>query len=215
MQAIIGPTQVGGLLSAALFGCLTCQSYLYFARFTSDGFALKTTVSAITLIQLGQFVCIISTLWTMAVSTYGDPSQLNVLPLAADLAIPLSGFTVFIVQSFHAFRLWKLTGNFFLPILCEMTSLVAQTSTLILSARAVSMTDLATFIDSQIVLIALSWLARATCDLITTAGITWSLQKKRGSDFRDMVTMIDRLFYWTLETALVTRYLPLFIDCFL
>lgn len=37
-------------------------------------------------------------LWTMTVSTYGDPSQLTVLPLAADLLVPLSGMTVFIVQ---------------------------------------------------------------------------------------------------------------------
>jgi hypothetical protein len=34
----------------------------------------------------------------MTVGTYGDPSQLDVFPLAADLAITLSGFTVFIVQ---------------------------------------------------------------------------------------------------------------------
>ncbi|KAG2064316.1 hypothetical protein BDR04DRAFT_1035579, partial [Suillus decipiens] len=167
--AIIGPTQVGGLLSAALFGCLACQSYLYFTRFKSDSFALKATVSLLLLlIQLGHFVCVISTLWTMTVSTYGNPFQLDVLPLAADLAIMLSGFTVFIVQSFYAFRLWMLSRSIFLPILCEMISMVAQTCMLILSARAISMTNLTTFIHSQIVLIALAWIARAVCDLTTT-----------------------------------------------
>lgn len=203
-MAIIGPTQVGGLLSATLFGCLACQTYLYFARFTSDGLALKITVSAISLLQLGQFVCIITILWTMSVSTYGDPSRLNVLPLAADLTIILSGFTAFIVQSFYAFRLWKLTRNIFLPILCEIISVVAQTSMLILSARAIYMKDLTTFMDSQIVLISLGWLARGACDFITTAGIAWTLKKKRVSDFSDMVTTVDRLIYWTLETALIT-----------
>ncbi|KIK37767.1 hypothetical protein CY34DRAFT_15497 [Suillus luteus UH-Slu-Lm8-n1] len=213
--AIIGPTQIGGLLSVTLFGCLACQTYLYFARFTSDGLALKITVSAISLIQLGQFVCIILILWTMTVSTYGDPSRLNILPLAADLTIILSGFTVFIVQSFYAFRLWKLTRNIFLPILCEIISVVAQTSMLILSARAIYMTDLTTFMDSQIVLISLGWLARGLCDLITTVGIAWTLKNKRVSDFSDMVTTVDRLIYWTLETALITRYLPLCIRYFL
>lgn len=203
-MAIIGPTQVGGLLSATLFGCLACQTYLYFARFTSDGLALKITVSAISLLQLGQFVCIITILWTMTVSTYGDPSRLNVLPLAADLTIILSGFTAFIVQSFYAFRLWKLTRNIFLPILCEIISVVAQTSMLILSARAIYMKDLTTFMDRQIVLISLGWLARGACDFITTAGIAWTLKKKRVSDFSDMVTTVDRLIYWTLETALIT-----------
>ncbi|KAG1790783.1 uncharacterized protein HD556DRAFT_677917 [Suillus plorans] len=73
-RLIIGPVQVSGLLSAALFGCLSCQSYIYFARCKSDHLALKAVVFAIFFIQLGHFVCIISTLWTMTVSTYGDPS---------------------------------------------------------------------------------------------------------------------------------------------
>jgi hypothetical protein len=34
----------------------------------------------------------------MTVSTYGDPSQLIVLPLGANLAMLVAGFTVFIVQ---------------------------------------------------------------------------------------------------------------------
>ncbi|KAG2089842.1 uncharacterized protein F5147DRAFT_30425 [Suillus discolor] len=193
--AIIGPTQVGGLLSAALFGCLACQSYLYFTRFRSDGFALKATVSAILLIQLGQFVCIILTLRAMTVSAYSDPSRLNILPLAADLVIMLSGFTVFIVHSFYAFRLWKLTRSLFFPILCGMLSVVAQISMLILSVRAFSMTDIMTFIDSQIVLIALSWIARAACDSITTVGVTWSLKKKRVSGFREYDYVSDIAYH--------------------
>ncbi|KAG1890104.1 hypothetical protein F4604DRAFT_1914646 [Suillus subluteus] len=160
-RLVIGPIQVGGLLSAALFGCLSYQSYVYFARFTNDPFILKAAVSAVIFIQLGHFVCIISILWTMTVSTYGDPSQLRVLPLAADLAIPLSAFTAFIVQSFFVFRLWRLTRNIFVPILCEIISVIAQTSTLILSSYASSMTDLTTFEDDQLLLIVLSLIARA------------------------------------------------------
>jgi len=44
-RLVIGPVQVGGLLSAALFGCLACQSYLYFARFASDHLSIKAIVS--------------------------------------------------------------------------------------------------------------------------------------------------------------------------
>ncbi|KAG1871215.1 hypothetical protein DFJ58DRAFT_722644 [Suillus subalutaceus] len=205
-RLVIGPIQVGGLLSAALFGCLSYQSYVYFARFTNDPLILKAAVSAVIFIQLGHFVCIISILWTMTVSTYGDPSQLGVLPLAADLAIPLSGFTAFIVQSFCAFRLWRLTRNIFLPILCEIISVIAQTSTLILSSYAFSMTDLTTFEDDQLLLIVLSLIARAVCDVITTTGTVWSLKKKnRGFEIGDVTTAtIDRLIYWTIETGLAT-----------
>lgn len=208
-RLVIGPIQVCGLLSAALFGCLACQSYLYFARFRNDHLALKATVSAVILIQLGHLVCVISMLWTMTVSTYGDPSQLTVLPLAADLLVPLSGMTVFIVQSFYVFRLWRLTGNVFLPILCQILSVIAQISTFLLTGRAISMTDLTDFGNSQMPLIELSFVARAVCDLITTAGIAWGLKMKRDSKIKDTVTMVDRLILWTIETGLVTSLMAL------
>ncbi|KAG1900533.1 uncharacterized protein F5891DRAFT_297043 [Suillus fuscotomentosus] len=206
-RLIIGPVQVSGLLSAALFGCLSCQSCIYFAGCKSDHLALKAVVFAVFFIQLGHFVCIISTLWTMTVSTYGDPSQLQVLPLAADSAIPLSACTAFIVQSFYAFRLWKLSKKVYLPILCEMISLIAGIATLIISSRAFDMTDITIFEDSQTILIALSLMARTVCDVITTVAITWSLYHKRVSDFENTTTLIDRLIYWTVETGLATRYL--------
>jgi hypothetical protein len=147
----------------------------------------------------------------MTVSTYGDPSQLQVLPLPADLAIPLSAFTAFIVQSFYAFRLWRLSEKKFLPILCATISVVAQISTLILSPRAFHMTDLTVFEDSHILLITLSFVARATCDLITTAAISWSLYQKRVSNFENAMTMIDRLIYWTIETGLATSLMAIIV----
>ncbi|KAG1771644.1 hypothetical protein EV702DRAFT_1136329 [Suillus placidus] len=82
-----------------------------------------------------------------------------------------------------------------------MISVVAQTSTLILSARAISMTDLTAFIDSQLVLIALSWIARAACDLITTTSIAWSLKKKRVSDLREYDYASFRLPFLTSVIA--------------
>ncbi|KAG1751311.1 uncharacterized protein EDB91DRAFT_1104653 [Suillus paluster] len=181
-RLVIGPIQVCGLLTAALFGCFACQSYLYFTRFTSDHLALKATVAAVILIQLGHFVCVISTLWTMTVSTYGNPTQLSVLPLAVDLAVPLAGSTVFIVQTFYVFRLWKLTRNVFLCILCEMISVVAQTSTFVVTVFAVSRTNLDAFGANQELEIELSFVSRAVCDLITTASTAWVLRKRRDPD---------------------------------
>ncbi|KAG1821205.1 hypothetical protein EV424DRAFT_868344 [Suillus variegatus] len=205
-ELVIGPIQVCGMLGAALFGCLGCQSYLYFVRFSDDHLALKATVSAVILIQLGHFVCVISVLWTMTVSTYGDPSQLAVLPIALNVAVPLGGLTVVIVQSFYAFRLWKLTKNVFLLIFCQMLSVIAQTSTCVLAAKAISATNIA---DFQLLLIELTFTARATCDLITTAGIAWGLKKRRDPENEDTVTIINRLIKWTIETGLVTSLMAL------
>ncbi|KAJ8591998.1 hypothetical protein M405DRAFT_813471 [Rhizopogon salebrosus TDB-379] len=204
VRLVIGPAQVCGLLSAALFGCLAVQCYLYFTKFTNDHLVLKATVATVFLIQLGHFACIILTLWTMTVSTYGDPSQLIVLPLGANLAMLVAGFTVFIVQSFYAFRLWKLSRKVFLPILCESISVVAQTSTTILMARAFDTSELMSSGDVQKRLLILTLVSRAVCDLTTTAGIAWSLQQGRDSGIKDTITLINRLMLWTIETGLAT-----------
>ncbi|KAG1869731.1 hypothetical protein C8R48DRAFT_670971 [Suillus tomentosus] len=166
-RLVIGPTQVCGLLSAVLFGCLAFQSYVYFTRFKSDHFVLKVTVSAVTLLQLGHFVCIISTLWTMTVNSYCDPSQLMALHVAVDLAISFSGFTAFIVQ---ASDFWLVT--------------------------ATSTTDLVTFGDLQFLLIAILFIVRATCDMVTTAVTAFSLRKERchGIKEYDSLALISRVF---------------------
>ncbi|KAJ8583619.1 hypothetical protein M405DRAFT_748340, partial [Rhizopogon salebrosus TDB-379] len=209
---VIGPAQVCALLSAALFGCLAVQCYIYFTRFANDHLGLKATVSRSTADWATfRLVCITSTLWTMTVSTYGDPSQLIVLPLGANLAMLVAGFTVFIVQSFYAFRLCKLSRKVVLPILCE---LVAQTSTIILMASAFDTPALTNSGDVQNRLMILTLVSRAACGLTTTAGIAWCLQQRRDSSVKEYdlsicdltltkirpstITLINRLMLWTI-----------------
>ncbi|KAG1790787.1 uncharacterized protein HD556DRAFT_1241673 [Suillus plorans] len=192
-RLVIGPTQVCGLLSAVLFGCLAFQSYVYFTRFKSDHFVLKVTVSH--LLQLGHFVCIVSTLWTMTVNSYCDPSQLMALHVAVDLAISFSGFTAFI--SFYVFRLWKFTRNVLIPTFCGVLAVGAQILTLILAVTATSTTDLVTFGDLQFLLIAILFIVRATCDMVTTAVTAFSLRKERchGIKEYDCSTLIPASAY--------------------
>jgi len=63
------------------------------------------------------------------------------------------------------------------------------------------MTDLTVFEDSHILLITLSFVARATCDLITTAAITWSLYQKRVSNFEKYDNSSSRLPFLTFIIA--------------
>jgi hypothetical protein len=61
----------------------------------------------------------------MTVSTYGDPSQLQVLPLAADLAIPLSAFTAFIVQVNGFEFIFILRGLWVISVILRISTLEA------------------------------------------------------------------------------------------
>lgn len=118
------PLWVSQLHDAVLFWLITSTvRYLQSCAFCIWLGSFKYQYTLHSFIQLGHFVCIISTLWTMTVSTYGDPSQLRVLPLAADLAIPLSAFTAFIVQ---------VNGLEFISIICilQVMSVILRISTL-------------------------------------------------------------------------------------
>ncbi|KAJ8591996.1 hypothetical protein M405DRAFT_79450 [Rhizopogon salebrosus TDB-379] len=195
---VIGPMQVGALIGAALFGCLAAQCYVYFKKFTSDHLGLKATVAAVILIQLGHFVCVILSLWTMTVSTCGDLSLLSVFSMWTEVVILLTSFTVFIVQSFYAFRLWKLSRKVVLPILLEMIYIAGQITTLIVVSMIFSMTDAWIFTDYQSSPIMLSFIARAVCDLISTIAIAWNLKQKRDSGIKETIIIIDQLILWTI-----------------
>jgi hypothetical protein len=97
---------------------------------------------------------------------------------------------------------------------------IAQIAAFLLTGRAISMTDLTNFGNNQMPLIELSFVARAVCDLITTAGIAWGLKMKRDSKIKEYVyplslpnlqfcyichstvTMVDRLIVWTIGKIL-------------
>jgi hypothetical protein len=55
------------------------------------------------------------------------------------------------------------------------------------------MTDLTVFEDSQIKLITLSFVARAACDIITTASIAWCLNHQRDSNLKRYDYLLSRL----------------------
>ncbi|KAG0697833.1 hypothetical protein DFH29DRAFT_944474 [Suillus ampliporus] len=202
-QLVIGPMQVGALVTAALFGCLAIQTYVYFTKFV-DRPSLKAIVAAVIIFQLGHFFTVISTLWTMTVIAYGDPFKLNVLPVSADVIILLSSFTAFLTQTFYVYRLWKLSGKIFFPVLSEILSLVAQLATIFLVTKAISMTSLASFLVEQNVTITITFASRAICEITIAIGITWYLKQKRGRDIVKTTTIIDYLILWTIENCLAT-----------
>lgn len=56
---------------------------------------------------------------------------------------------------------------------------------------------------------AILFIVRAACDMVTAAGTVWSLRKKRCSGIRDMAMMIDQLVLWTIETGLITSLMAI------
>lgn len=207
-RLIIGPMQVGALVTAALFGSLVIQSYIYFTKF-ADSLGFKATVAAVMIIQIGHFCAMISTLWTMTVTAYDDPTKLNVLPVGADITVLLTSITSFLTQSFYIYRLWRLSGNCLLPVVSEILCIAGQVAAFILVTKAITMSSFSRFVVEQtdVVLIALA--TRTICDITITAGVTWSLIQKRRNSIVKSTTIIDYLIMWTIENGLTTSLMTL------
>lgn len=200
----IGPVQVGAILSAAFFGCLVAQTYMYYRMFPKDPLKLKLIVAAVAALQLGHFVCLIATMWSMTVLAYAHPSILKTFPIGADILILLSSFTCSLVQLFYTNRLWVLSKATVLFIVAGALCVVAQTVAIILVFRAFRMSSLEAFGYEQHVIIIIASISRAAADIFTTIGIAGILKKKSEelSGATAMTTITDRLIAWTLETCL-------------
>ncbi|KAG1744776.1 hypothetical protein EDB19DRAFT_1826921 [Suillus lakei] len=119
-RLIIGPMQIGALVTAALFGCIVIQSYVYFTKFV-DSLGFKATVKSHKSGD-GHRISIwtrtvMLTLWAMTVTAYDDPSELNVLP-----GIAMTSLTRFVVEQTDTITITVATRA-----ICDITIAVGVT----------------------------------------------------------------------------------------
>ncbi|KAG2159255.1 uncharacterized protein EDB93DRAFT_276009 [Suillus bovinus] len=209
-RIVIGPMQVGSLLSAVFYGCLVSQIYLYFKLFPTDPRGFKIFVIALGIWQLGHFICLVATLWSMTVIAYDHPSILDTLPLGTKIILLLSSFTCSTVQAFYTIRLWKISNIVILPLVSGMLGITAQVAAFIFVVRAFNMANLETFGKDQHFIITFAAISRSASDIFTTIGIAATTLKKRSlyvSGATATTRLADRVIAWMLETCLVASLL--------
>ncbi|KAG2115907.1 uncharacterized protein F5147DRAFT_675158 [Suillus discolor] len=210
---IVGPVVLGALVDTCLFGCLVIQTYVYYANFANDHRAIRFTVAAVFAIQVAHVMCVSATLWNTAVSAYDDPSKLQILPLASAATILFTGITGALVESYFAFRLWKVSKKLLLPILSLVLCIIAQVVSIVITVQAFKTTSIAVFEVDQNTPITLALTSRVLCDLILTLSTAWYLKNQRSGYLRT-TNMIDRLVLWTIETGLITSLVAVLVISF-
>lgn len=214
VYTMIGPVVLSALVNACLFGGLVIQTYVYYANFPNDHRAMKLTVAAVLASQIAHVICVSATLWKVAVSGYGNPLTLLIFPLGADAVILFTAITGILVELFFAFRLWKLSKTFTVPLISLVLCLLAQCIALAMTAKGFAMTNLLTFEIDGNRLITLAFTSRLVCELSLTLSMVWYLRKQRSMTFSRTTTMIDRLVLWTLETGLLASLVAVFTMSF-
>ncbi|KAJ7263496.1 hypothetical protein C8J57DRAFT_1470787 [Mycena rebaudengoi] len=77
INTTLGAYQIGVLISYALLGVTTSQTYIYYTRFPEDSLKLKALVVFVWICEVAHALCIGHTLYQYTISDYGHQERLS------------------------------------------------------------------------------------------------------------------------------------------
>ncbi|KAF8839771.1 hypothetical protein BDN67DRAFT_729007 [Paxillus ammoniavirescens] len=212
----IGPALVGAMTTSFLFGCAILQTYGYYRHFPSDPKVLKGLVAALILLTFGHIVCIMTWLWSLIVSSFGEPNEITIFSRPRTASVVLTPFIAILSQSFFVFRLFRLSHSYSLLLLCAFLSVLNIVGTLINAAKTLDHSLMfGGSSDEPSWLTVLTVACGGACDLIITTGLVYNLRVQQStSKLAQTANLFDKLTLWTIETGLVTSIATLLVIIF-
>ncbi|KAH7909666.1 hypothetical protein BJ138DRAFT_1114764 [Hygrophoropsis aurantiaca] len=198
VSLLIGPLELGAIACSFLVGCLVIQTFVYYSQFSSDSKYIKVFVAGLCIAELLHFVCEVVVLWQSTITAPVASYYALYTVVAATLAISFGA------ELFYIVRLVTLSasGSKFLPLVCLVLSLVFATTGTVVVIDSFAITNLLEGVDSHFLVIMLSLISGAVCDLTITASLIYYLLKMRNTNFRSTSRMVDTLIRWSIETGL-------------
>ncbi|KAJ7112807.1 hypothetical protein C8R43DRAFT_133177 [Mycena crocata] len=200
----IGALQIGVLFGVCLFGAVTVQVLLYYARFPHDPYALKGLVALVWCLDLGHTVAISNSIYVITVVQYGHPELLIFVPNSLNFGTLLSGFIAPIEQSWFAYRLYKFSHSCYLPLLCVFLSALRACASIALGVIILRHTTVSDFIENWGWMIVTMLVVGVATDIILVLSLCYYLSAWRGDGFKRMNRLVNRLMKWSIETGLIT-----------
>ncbi|KAJ7866679.1 hypothetical protein B0H13DRAFT_2670696 [Mycena leptocephala] len=200
----IGAYQIGVLVSYALFGVTTTQTYIYYSRFPSDSPTIKVLVAFVWVCEVAHALCIGHTLYQYTIIDYGHPERLGDAETFLITSALFDGVIGACAQGFFAFRIYRLSKKLHIPILCWTLSFLRVLGDIVLLAVA------SRKIPVAIYEVHWTWLITALCsisaanDLVITGTLVTIFIRRRTFAHRRTVALMDKLIVWTIETGILT-----------
>ncbi|KAJ6604987.1 hypothetical protein B0H10DRAFT_2229289 [Mycena sp. CBHHK59/15] len=113
LEDSLGVLYIGYIFGSVGFGFTFFQSYLYYTRYPRDHWAIKTTVTALCLLDAAMAMLSSHAIYYYLVTLFALPVTPDeaTSTFSASIEFMLSGFAVFLVQSFYAVRIGQLNQN--------------------------------------------------------------------------------------------------------
>ncbi|KAG2143825.1 uncharacterized protein EDB93DRAFT_1155059 [Suillus bovinus] len=202
----LGALQVGGAIMVFLFGIETLQTYYYFKRYPNDRLWLKLLVVWIWLEEIGHTISVLTGMYLLTVTEFGDPDALAVttMPIGYAWSIVFSGSVGSIVEIFFAHRMYVLSKTLYLPSIAWALAAFRFVGSMIAASKVFGSISLSVFSTKWRWLITACFAAGAGADLIVAGGQCYYIyREKRIAMGPTTMKLLDRLLTYTVETGLV------------
>ncbi|KAH8115394.1 hypothetical protein DFH11DRAFT_1507892 [Phellopilus nigrolimitatus] len=213
LRLTFGAMFVGCLISVAFSGIGTLQAYLYFRQSRRrDTQSMKLTVKLITrtlcrrILDLIHSVFICQSVWHYLVLSWGDLDELDHLTWLASIAV--TGLITFVVQTFFANRVWRLSKhNAIITALIVVVAVVRLGSALsmFIWPPRIRLKHFSLFIQKFRWLFTFGLALSCIIDALITSSLCYYLQGSR-TGYSSIDDIIHRLLLYTINNGLLTSF---------
>ncbi|KAJ7237535.1 hypothetical protein B0H12DRAFT_1138668 [Mycena haematopus] len=207
LDGVLGTTLIGGVLGTFLFGIGTLQTYNYYRRYPTDSRTMKILIAAIWVIELGHTISLWHALYSMTVTYYGQLPHLFDPPHSLEMTVLFSAMINVVVQTFFAYRIRTLSGQWPIPIICSLLTAARFTFNMIMMIAFWRSSSGFVILHTSMhwAMVGVSTLGPAV-DILIAASLCFYLWRIRtsGSHFKQTRNAVDTLILWSLETTTIT-----------
>lgn len=202
---VTGPLIIGYLIGYFLYGMSVVQFFLYLKNYPKDDRWIKVTVWSVFAVETVIAVLTGVASWNTFGVGWGNNEALLIIDKSWTPLPIFNSLPAMIVQTFFAWRIWKLTRKMW--IACLITTLAIVGSAIawyyniridMMGRRLEAVVSVSAYISA--------WLAcNVFCDVFITAVISHALYRARASTSvaRTATTLLN-IIKFTIETGLIT-----------
>lgn len=199
-----GALLIGALFASFLSGAVTVQTLVYYKLYPSDDVHFKFLVFAIWLLDTCHTGLIWGSQWEYLIGFFGEKTKIDFVPTTLALSITFTGVLTFLVHSFFAHRIFRLSKRNWLliaPLLgIAFLRLVSATAT---TGTMLHYRSFLGFREHFRWLFTLGLALSSVVDIIITISLFVLLMKSK-TDGGSLDGVIDSLILYTFETGSIT-----------
>ncbi|KAK0487970.1 hypothetical protein IW261DRAFT_1328269 [Armillaria novae-zelandiae] len=182
---------------------VSCVQAWYYFTHQHDQWPLKSIVVAIMVFDTVHQALICHTVYTYLITHYGNAAELQRIVWSIFVEVFFNGFTAFLVQSFLALRVWRLSNCKILVTAIVALLVVAEFSCVI--SALTFLINVHTFAElATLKYLSISVNALAAAGDVLIAGTLCLLLHRSRTGFQKSGTTINQLILFTVNTGLLT-----------